>query len=335
MRRGVPGERDASHCAAGGAVDSQGVAVAGKRPGGDLHGGEVELGVVRVGEAERRRKQYRGGILLVGGIRNDERGRVIGRHDRDKRERGLAVVYSVIDDDLNDAVSRNRIVASRAEADRLQRSLVVGERSDVGERQGSGGRVVSGSGDAARQRQGGGQQIADLRVRQRDGRRSDRAADIGIADEGIGVRDCDRRPVLGERRVVVCSRERRVVAVEIEGGCTAVDLGDLDDRVRNIACRRPVVDDHVDDAGLGRRGGSVERDLPQCRLIVGSRCGAREREDPGDGIVDARRDAARKRRCGNDQAVASVRVRECDGRGGKAWTVVVHDRDVGVDDGDG
>ena len=51
MQCGVPEERDASHCAAGGAVDGQGVAVAGKRPGGDLHGGEVELGVVRVGEA--------------------------------------------------------------------------------------------------------------------------------------------------------------------------------------------------------------------------------------------------------------------------------------------
>ena len=33
------------------AADGQGVAVAGKRPGGDLHGGEVELGVVHVGEA--------------------------------------------------------------------------------------------------------------------------------------------------------------------------------------------------------------------------------------------------------------------------------------------
>jgi hypothetical protein len=161
---------DASHRAAGSAVDGQGVAVAGKRPGGDLHGGEVELGVVRVGEIERRRKQYRGGILLIRGIYCDrERGRIIGRHDRNKRGRGLAVVYSVIDDDLNDADPRNRSVASRAEADRLQRRLVVGERSDVGERQGSGDRVVSGSGDTARRRQGGGQQIADLRVRQRDG----------------------------------------------------------------------------------------------------------------------------------------------------------------------
>jgi hypothetical protein len=94
---------------------------------------------------------------------------VVDGHDRNKRGRGLAVVYSVIDDDLNDAVSRDRIVASRAEADRLQRGLVVGKRSDVGERQGSGDRIVRGSGDTARQRQGGGQQIADLRVRQRDG----------------------------------------------------------------------------------------------------------------------------------------------------------------------
>ena len=46
---------------------------------------------------------------------------------------------------------------------------------------------------------------------------------------------------------------------------------DLDDRVRNIACGRPVVDDHVDDAGFGRRigAGVVVRDLLQCRLIVG------------------------------------------------------------------
>jgi hypothetical protein len=50
MQRWVPGKRDAVHDAAGGAVDGQGVAVAGKRPGGDLHGGGVELGVVRVGE---------------------------------------------------------------------------------------------------------------------------------------------------------------------------------------------------------------------------------------------------------------------------------------------
>ena len=119
---------------------------------------------------ERRRKRYRGGILLVGGVRDRRaRARHWPRHDRDKRDRGLAVVYSVIDDDLNDAVSRNRIVASRAEADRLQRSLVVGERSDAGERQGSGGRVVSGSGDTARQRAGHGQRVTCLRVRQRDG----------------------------------------------------------------------------------------------------------------------------------------------------------------------
>jgi hypothetical protein len=56
---------------------------------------------------------------------------------------------------------------------------------------------------------------------------------------------------------------------------------------------------------------------------------------PGDGIVDARRDAARKRRCVNGQTVASVRVRECDGRGDKAWTVGVEDQDIGVDDVDG
>ena len=34
-----------------------------------------------------------------------------------------------------------------------------------------------------------------------------------------------------------CSGERRVVAVEIEGGRTVVDLDDLDDRMRNIAMR--------------------------------------------------------------------------------------------------
>src|SRR4029453_12177633 len=82
------------------------------------------------------------GILLVDGVRNDERGRIIGRHDRDKRDRGLALVYAIVDDNFDDAVSRNRSVASRAEADRLQRRLVVGERSGVGERQGSGDRVV-------------------------------------------------------------------------------------------------------------------------------------------------------------------------------------------------
>ena len=151
----------------------------------------------------------------------------------------------------------------------------------------------------------------------------------------VSDRNRDRCPVLGERRVVACSRVRRLSPIEINGGCTVVDLGDLDDRVRQVACDRSIVDDHVDDAGFGRRiDVGVEPDLQQCRLIVGSRCGAREREDPGDGIVDARRDAARKRRCVNGQTVPSVKVRECDGRGDKVWTVDVDDRDIGVDDGD-
>ena len=59
-------------------------------PGNDpaviCDGGEVELGVVRVGDAERRRKRYRGGILLVRGIRHDVMRGVIDGHDRDKRE---------------------------------------------------------------------------------------------------------------------------------------------------------------------------------------------------------------------------------------------------------
>ena len=112
-------------------------------------------------------------------------------------------------------------------------------------------------------------------------------------------------------------------------------MDNLDDRVRNIAIGRPIVDDHVDDTGLGRRIGGVEHDLLQRRLIVGARRGACEREDPGGGIVDARHDAARKRRCVNGQTVQSVMVRECDGRGDKAWTVGVEDRDIGVDDVDG
>ena len=45
---------------AGGAVDGQGVAVAGKRPAGDLHGGEVEHGVVHVGEARLMAKAIPG-----------------------------------------------------------------------------------------------------------------------------------------------------------------------------------------------------------------------------------------------------------------------------------
>ena len=101
------------------------------------------------------------------------RGRVIDGHDRDKRDRGLAVVYAVVDDNFDDAVSRNRIVASRAEADRLQRSLVVSEGGDAGERQEPGDRVVSGSGDAARQTPVTVSSIAALRVRQRDGGRSE------------------------------------------------------------------------------------------------------------------------------------------------------------------
>ena len=105
--------------------------------------------------------------------------RVVDGHDPDKRDRGLAVVYSVIDDNCDDAVSRNRSVASRAEADRLQRSLVVGKQSDPGERQDFGDRVVAGSGDTAPATTGWPSADRRLRVRQRDGCRSDiRAAEI-------------------------------------------------------------------------------------------------------------------------------------------------------------
>jgi hypothetical protein len=111
-----------------------------------------------------------------------------------------------------------------------------------------------------------------------------------------------------------------------------VDLDNLDDRVRNIACGRSVVDDHIDDAGLGRRGGSVERDLLQCRLIVVSRCGARERNytSPRTRNDDAAGGLAIER-----QTIERLRVGQRNRRRGKCWTVVVDDRDIGVDDADG
>ena len=229
-------------------------------------GGERAAVAVRHRDAGDRQ----GGVLGDGlrGRHGVDRG-VVDGHDRNKRGRGLAVVYSVIDDDLNDAVSRNRIVASRAEADRLQRSLVVGERGDAGERQDSGDRVVAGSHDASRQRAGSRQQVASLRVRQRDGRRSESRA-VGIGDQRIDVGDRNRRPAFGERGEEARSVDCRIVGVEIDDG-GIVDLVDMDDRVRQVACGRSIVDDHVDDARIGRRigAGVVERDLPQCRLISG------------------------------------------------------------------
>ena len=139
-------------------------------------------------------KQYRGGILDIRGGRIDcDDRRVVRRGDTDQCRRHIAVVYSVIDDNFDDAVSRDRIVASAAEADRLQRSLVFSERSEAGEREDAGTGIVAGRGDRSRQRPADRQQIADLRVRQRDRRGSDiRAADIG--DGGIGVCDRHRAP---------------------------------------------------------------------------------------------------------------------------------------------
>ena len=114
MQRRVPGECDAVLGAAGGAVDGQGVAVAGKRAGSDLHGGEIEIGIVQVGHACRRRQQYRGGILLVGGVRYHERGRVVHCRDADHGGRHVAVVRPVVDHDLDEAVFRGGIVAAVA-----------------------------------------------------------------------------------------------------------------------------------------------------------------------------------------------------------------------------
>ena len=110
----------------------------------------------------------------------------------------------------------------------------------------------------------------------------------------------------------------------------------MDDRVRQVACGRSIVDDHVDDAGFGRRigAGVVERDLPQCRLISGQRRVASKREDAGEGIVEGSRDAGRRGPV-EHQNIVGVGVRQRDRRRGELDVVAVGYQDVGVHDGDG
>jgi hypothetical protein len=71
------------------------------------------------------------------------------------------------------------------------------------------------------------QQVASLRVRQRDGRRSESRA-VGIGDQRIDVGDRNRRPAFGERGAEARSDDCRIVGVEIDDGGDVVDFHDLD-----------------------------------------------------------------------------------------------------------
>ena len=90
---------------------------------------------------------------------------------------------------------------------------------------------------------------------------------ISVSMSAIGIGAPPSVNVRAEARSDDC----RIVGVEIDDGGGVVDLGDLDDRLRQVACDHSIVDDHVDDARIGRRRGTgvVEPDLLQCRLISG------------------------------------------------------------------
>ena len=122
------------------------------------------------------------------------------------------------------------IVAGRAEADRLQGGLVVGEGSDARKRQDSGAGVVAGRGDAARQRAGNRQQVAGLRVRQRDGRRSQLRA-VRIGDRRVDVGDRHRRPAFGE-----CGAEARSETVELSASRSTTGARSLTSVTSMIDC---------------------------------------------------------------------------------------------------
>jgi hypothetical protein len=119
----------------------------------------------------RRREHDRRGVLDIRGgrIDGDDRG-VVRRGDADDRDRQIAVVRPVADHDLDEAVSRDGILAGVAVANLLQRSLVISVRARAGEREDAGTRIVASRGDRYGQRPADREQIAGLRVRQRDGR---------------------------------------------------------------------------------------------------------------------------------------------------------------------
>ena len=84
--------------------------------------------------------------------------------------------------------------------------------------------------------------------------------------------------------------------------------------------------------GVVPGAGVLELDLLQCGLIVGSRCGARERNYT---CPRAQNDDAAGGWASERQTIERLRVGQRHRRRGKCWTIVVDDRDIGVDDGDG
>ena len=128
-----------------------------------------------------------------------ERRRDVGNDVQEGRA-DIAVEVTVVDRDLNDAVSSG---SARGVEDHLaQGCLVFCQGSLAGEREDAGNGIVGSRGDRYGQHPADREQIAGLRVRQRDRRRFDRSA-VGVGNGNVGVGDRYLRPAAGERRGIV------------------------------------------------------------------------------------------------------------------------------------
>ena len=142
-----------------------------------------------------------------------ERRRDVGNDVQEGRA-DIAVEVTVVDRDLNDAV---RSGSARGVEDHLaQGCLVFCQGSLAGEREDAGNGIVGSRGDRYGQHPADREQIAGLRVRQRDRRQFDRSA-VGVGDGNVGVGDRYLRPAAGERRGIVRPDDTiGIVEVEIE-----------------------------------------------------------------------------------------------------------------------